>query len=77
MEELIEKELNQTYPDKAFLTIQEVAELMRCSPEIVYNWTKRADAARRPPKLSVGKEIRFPKVPFAHWLAQETGVSRE
>lgn len=62
------------FPEQAFLTVEEVAKLMRCSPDVVYNWTRRSDPKRRPPRLPVGKEIRFPKKSLAQWLAEEVGA---
>ena len=62
-------------PDREFLTIEEVAEVLRCSIRVVYNWTRRSDPKRRPPKLQVGKEVRFPRADLVRWLAKETKAS--
>lgn len=61
------------FPKKAVLTVQEVAQFLDCNPDIIYNWIKRSDPAKRPPKLIVGKEVRFPKREFLRWLVQEQG----
>lgn len=59
------------FPRKAFLTIDDVCEFLACSRPIVYNWIKRSDPSKRPPRLLIGNEPRFPKRPFIEWLAKE------
>ena len=59
------------FKSKVFLTIQDVAQLLDCPEQVVYHWTRRADPKRRPPRLIVGKSIRFPKSTFLLWLADE------
>ena len=59
------------FPKKAVLTVEEVAQILDCNPKIIYNWTRRSDPKRRPPKLMIGKEIRFPKREFFRWLAED------
>ena len=71
MFEHIQDEFDKAYPKKVFLTLSEVAELLACEPKVVYNWTRRPQAERRPPALMVGKEIRFPKNAFLKWLCEE------
>lgn len=71
---MFETLLNDAGPllqNKAFLTIDDVAQLLNCEKKVVYNWTKRADPARRPPKFAVGKSFRFPKTELLRWLAKE------
>ena len=62
---------DQMFPNKAFLSIEEVAKFLSCSEKIIYNWNKRPDPRRRPPRLSVGKSIRFPKKDLMQWLSKE------
>jgi len=38
---------------------------------------KRSDPKKRPPKLIVGKEVRFPKREFMRWLVQEQASGAE
>lgn len=61
----------QAFPKKTLLTIDEIAQFLDCEPDVVYNWTRRSDPARRPPKIIVGKEVRFPKKDFFRWLAND------
>jgi predicted DNA-binding transcriptional regulator AlpA len=72
--ELLIQEIEDRFPGQSFLTLEEVAQFMRCGPEVIYNWTKRPNPKRRPPRIPVGKELRFPKRPFAQWLADELGA---
>jgi len=60
--------LSEKYPEKSFLTVEEIAQLIECSPKTVYNWTKRPDPSRRPPRITLGKSLRFPKHAFLDWL---------
>ena len=65
------KDAETVLKDKAFLTVDDVALLLSCEWNVVYNWTKRPNPARRPPKFTVGKSFRFPKTEFLKWLAAE------
>ena len=71
MIETLEKEVNEKFPGKIFLTIQEAAELLGCKEMVIYNWTRRPNPKRRPPKIIVGKSIRFPRKAFLGWLVGE------
>ena len=71
MFESLMQEVDQLYASHAFLTTDEVATFLKCSEKVIYNWNKRSDPKRRPPRLMVGKEVRFPKKDFIRWLANE------
>lgn len=71
MENEIIQELNQKYQNRPFLTLEEVAEVLGCSKKVVYNWTRRTDPKKRPPRLTIGKTVRFPKVAFVQWLIEQ------
>jgi excisionase family DNA binding protein len=73
MFETLFEEVNRLYPEKGLLTLQEVCNFLECEPQTIYNWTKRSEPKRRPPKIAVGREVRFPKKEFVRWLAQEQG----
>ena len=70
-------ELNELFKGKIYLSIQDVSSLLGCEPQIVHNWTRRSDPRRRPPRILVGKELRFPRREFAKWLATEQISSGE
>lgn len=63
----------QIFPNKPVLNPEEVAQLLDCSPDVIYNWLKRSDPSKRPPKLIIGKSVRFPKKDFLRWLVKEQG----
>jgi excisionase family DNA binding protein len=67
-------DVDELFKGKPFLSLSEVAQLLSCAEEVVYNWTRRPDLKKRPPKITVGKEVRFPKREFLRWLAQEQGA---
>ena len=73
MYEAILEDLELAFPGKALITAQEVCEYLGCDMTVVYNWNKRSSPNRRPPSISVGKELRFQKRLFARWLAAEQG----
>lgn len=68
------EDFDNIFPNKAFLTLKDVTELLECSPNVVYNWIKRSDPKKRPPRVTVGTEMRFPKTKFVRWLLQEQGT---
>ncbi len=71
MEDEIIRELESLYEVKVFLTMEDVTSLLDCKPTVVYNWIKRADVKKRPPRIMVGKSMRFPKKSFIRWLVKE------
>lgn len=73
MAETLIEDAERNFPQKSVLTIEDIAKFLDCDPKIVYNWIRRSDPKRRPPKIIVGKQIRFPKRDFFKWLAVEQG----
>jgi predicted DNA-binding transcriptional regulator AlpA len=73
VEQALLSEIDAYFHGKAFLTLQEICQALGCSENVVYNWLKRADPTRRPPKIKLGQETRFPKLAFVRWLAKEQG----
>ncbi len=74
MNDPIIQEIANRYPEKAFLTLDEAAQLLGCKRRVIYNWTRRKEPSQRPPRIAVGKSIRFPKIAFIQWLLKEQGV---
>jgi hypothetical protein len=64
-------DLEERFRNKIFLTLADITSVFECSEEVVYNWNKRHDPKRRPPKVPIGRDFRFPKRPFLQWLARE------
>ena len=73
MTDTLLQEIEELFKGKPFLTIEDVTQLLTCDEEVVYNWTKRSDPKRRPPRIIVGKDLRFPKREFIKWLAEDQG----
>lgn len=71
MIEELKTEVDSKFPGKSFLSPEDIAEFLGCSTQVVYNWTRRTDVKRRPPRIIVGKAVRFPKLEFLKWLVQE------
>lgn len=65
------EDVNLLYPGRAFLTVLELADFLACDVKVIYNWTKRTDPKRQPPRLLIGKSLRFPKKEIIKWLAHE------
>jgi hypothetical protein len=61
------------FPEKELLTKEEVAKILNCDAKIVQNWVKRTDPARRPPRLILGTDIRFPKRELMRWVVENQG----
>jgi excisionase family DNA binding protein len=71
MTESLIKDMELTLKDKPLLSIEDVAQLMGCSIKVVYNWTRRNDPLKRPPRLVIGRTVRFPRTEFIQWLVRE------
>jgi predicted DNA-binding transcriptional regulator AlpA len=68
MSHSILEELEGQFHGKIFLTMQDVVGLLGCSEGTVYNWVRRRNHKRRPPRVVVGREVRFPTKAFLNWL---------
>jgi hypothetical protein len=76
IEQTLFQALEEKFPDKQVLTLLDVTTFLECRPDVVRQWTKRMDPKRRPPRLLIGKEMRFLKKEFAGWLAREQASVR-
>jgi predicted DNA-binding transcriptional regulator AlpA len=74
MMDTLAQDVEEMYKGRAFLTPEEVSQLLSCDEKVVYNWIKRADPKRRPPRIVVGKSLRFPKREFIRWLGTELNL---
>ena len=68
------KELEESFRGKVLLSIEDIAQQFGCDVKTVINWTKRLDTSRRPPRVILGNEIRFPKKSFIHWFLVDQGL---
>lgn len=64
------EDLEDIFPSKNILTMEEVASALNCPKRMVANWTRRPELSKRPPMLRTGKWIRFPKRPLLKWLIE-------
>lgn len=69
------QEVESRFPKKIFLTLEEVVQILDCSKDTVERWAKRSDPAKRPPRVLVGREVRFPKREFVKWLTSQQSAS--
>ena len=60
-------------PRPAFLTVQEVAELLRVSPATVRAWIAKGEG---PPALRFGKQIRYRPERVMEWVEEQEGGGR-
>lgn len=75
-EELVFRDLDAMFPNQAFVAAEDICRFLGCDIAVVYNWNKRSDPRRRPPTMTIGKELRFQKRLFAKWLADEQASGR-
>ncbi len=57
-------------PEPVFLTVQEVAELLRVSPGTVRAWIARGEG---PPAMRFGKQIRYRPERVMEWVEEQEG----
>ena len=50
----------------AMLTVQDVAEILQCSPRTIY---RHADSGRMPAPTKIGALVRWPRKTVENWLA--------
>jgi len=77
MTDTLTQEIDEIFKGKPFLTLGDVSQLLGCDVQIVHNWTRRSDPRKRPPRIMVGKELRFPRREFVRWLVTEQLSSGE
>lgn len=71
MYESLIKLIDQQFSNKLFLTVADVQKILDCNRTIIERWSKRQNPKRRPPRIRVGNENRFPKNEFVKWLLAE------
>lgn len=59
-----------TGPEPAFLTVQEVADLLRVSPGTIRAWIAKGEG---PPMMRFGKQIRYRPERVMEWVEQQEG----
>ena len=70
MYESLLDEANRLFPNKGVLSIEEIAQVLDCETVVIYNWTRRSNPDRRPPRLLIGRGFRFTKKEFFKWLSE-------
>jgi predicted DNA-binding transcriptional regulator AlpA len=66
--------LESLFPVKPLLKVEDIALFLECDERTIYNWNQRQVA---PPRINVGKEVRYPKREFASWLASELYITKK
>jgi excisionase family DNA binding protein len=56
-----------TFPENEILTIEEVAEYLRLTPQTIYKWAQE----KKIPAVKLGKEWRFRKTILDRWLDEQ------
>ena len=77
MTELVEgimQEINDCYKGKIFLSVKDVSEILGCSQEDVHNLSRLRRHQKKPPRIMVFNEVRYPKKAFVEWLLLERGL---
>ena len=65
------KDMNREFSEKAILSVDDLAKFFACPKGVIYNWNRRVDVNRRPPKVTFGKEVRYQKRALALWMVME------
>jgi len=59
--------LKKRFETKIFLTPDDLSGVLECERDVIINWTRKEEKYR-PPRIIVGRDIRFPKAEFLDWL---------
>lgn len=65
--------VGRAHASPMFLTVQEVAELLRVSPATVRAWIAKGEG---PPAMRFGKQIRYRPECVMEWVEQQEGSGR-
>lgn len=65
--------LGSGHAEPMFLTVQEVADLLRVSPATVRAWIAKGEG---PPAMRFGKQIRYRPERVMEWVEEQEGGSR-
>jgi len=71
MSESLIKDFEAVFKEKPLLTMEDIAGVCGCTKKVVYNWTRRSEVDRRPPRVVIGRQVRFPRTEFILWLVRE------
>ena len=60
----------ERFPDKQLIGTSELAEIFECDIKVVQNWLRRSTPDRRPPRIKLGHEFRFPRDEVVRWVIE-------
>ena len=60
----------QRFPDRELINATELAQILECEPKVVQNWIRRSTPDRRPPRIKLGGEFRFPIEEVLRWVIE-------
>lgn len=66
-------EFENVFKGKTLLTMDDIKNFLGCDEKTIINWTKRSDPKKRPPRMYIGNDVRFPRRPFLSWLFADQG----
>ena len=61
------------FPHREMLSKEDIAKILECDPKVISHWVKRTDPAKRPPRLLLGSDHRFPKREMMRWVVENQG----
>ena len=64
----IYEDFDRVFHDKIMLSVEDICNYLGCDPQTIYNWTARKN---KPPRLQIGKNVRYPKKEFVKWFLTE------
>ena len=60
----------ERFPDRQLIGVEELAAIFECEPKIVQNWLRRSTPDRRPPRIKLGNQFRFPRDEVVRWVIE-------
>jgi len=70
--ELLLMRANELYPGKVWLTEENLAVILEVRPSTIKSYYKRPED-KQPPRLVIGKEMKFPKERVLEWFVKVQG----
>ena len=61
-------DLNAQFTNKTLLSHEDLKSFLGCDDSTIYNWSRRKV---QPPRMIVGRTVRYSKRALAQWLATE------
>lgn len=74
LNETLGRIIESKFAEKNWLTTGDLAEVFECDAKAIHSWIKatlKLPEEKHPPRIKLGREVRFPKAEFLVWIGTQ------